>query len=66
MPASPSPTSTATANGTTTWAAAGLGGPGDIVLYDIEYETGAITNLFEPIFGRVVHRAAVAVRNEPF
>ena len=46
--------------------AAGLGGPGDIVLYDIEYETGAITRFFEPIFGRVVHRAAVAVRNEPF
>ncbi len=45
---------------------AGLGGPGDIVLYDIEYETGAITNLFRHIFGRVVHRAAVAVRNEPF
>jgi hypothetical protein len=45
---------------------AGLGGPGDIVLYDIEYETGAITKLLEPIFGRVVNRAAVAVRNEPF
>lgn len=45
---------------------AGLGGPGDIVLYDIQYETGAITRFFEPIFGRVVHRAAVAVRNEPF
>ena len=45
---------------------AGLGGPGDIVLYDIEYETGALTRLFEPIFGRVVHRASVAVRNEPF
>lgn len=45
---------------------AGLGGPGDIVLYDIEYETGALTRFFEPIFGRIVHRAAVAVRNEPF
>jgi Flp pilus assembly pilin Flp len=57
-------------NGNGQWdddmGSAGLGGPGDIVLYDIEYETGAITNLFEPIFGRVVHRAAVAVRNEPF
>ena len=45
---------------------AGLGGPGDIVLYDIAYETGSITRLFTPIFGRIVHRAAVAVRNEPF
>lgn len=57
-------------NGNGQWdddmGSAGLGGPGDIVLYDIEYETGAITNLFEPIFGRIVHRAAVAVRNEPF
>ena len=26
----------------------------------------ASPDLFEPIFGRVVHRAAVAVRNEPF
>jgi Flp pilus assembly pilin Flp len=57
-------------NGNGAWdddmGAAGLGGPGDIVLYDIEYETGSITRFFEPIFGRVVHRAAVAVRNEPF
>jgi Flp pilus assembly pilin Flp len=57
-------------NGSGQWdddmGSAGLDGPGDIVLYDIEYETGAITNLFEPIFGRIVHRAAVAVRNEPF
>ena len=57
-------------NGNGEWdddmGAAGLGGPGDIVLYDIEYVTGAITRLFEPIFGRVVHHAAVAVRNEPF
>lgn len=57
-------------NGNGQWdddmGSAGLGGPGDVVLYDIEYETGALTNLFAPIFGRVVHRAAVAVRNEPF
>ena len=43
-------------NGNGEWdddmGAAGLGGPGDIVLYDIEYETGAVTRLFEPIFGR--------------
>ena len=57
-------------NGNGEWdddmGAAGLGGPGDIVLYDIEYETGAVTRFFEPIFGRIVHHAAVAVRNEPF
>jgi Flp pilus assembly pilin Flp len=57
-------------NGNGEWdddmGSAGLGGPGDIVLYDIEYEMGAVTRLFEPIFGRIVHRAAVAVRNEPF
>lgn len=46
--------------------AAGLGGPGDIVLYDIEYDATAITRLLRPIFGPIVHRAAVAVRNEPY
>jgi Flp pilus assembly protein TadG len=45
---------------------AGLGGPGDIVLYDVEYEVGAVTRLLEPLLGRIVHHAAVAVRNEPF
>jgi hypothetical protein len=44
----------------------GSGGPGDIVLYEIEYQTGAVTRLLEPIFGRIVFHAAVAVRNEPF
>ena len=57
-------------NGNGTWdddmGKAGLGGPGDVVLYDIEFETGALTHLFDPIFGRILHRAAVAVRNEPF
>jgi hypothetical protein len=57
-------------NGNGEWdddmGAAGLGGPGDIVLYEVEYETGALTELFRPIFGRIVHHAAVAVRNEPF
>jgi hypothetical protein len=57
-------------NGNGSWdddmGAAGLGGPGDIVLYEVEYETGALTELFRPIFGRIVHHAAVAVRNEPF
>lgn len=57
-------------NGNGKWdsdmGSAGLGGPGDIVLYKIEYETGAITRLLQPILGRIKHHAAVAVRNEPY
>lgn len=57
-------------NGNGTWDSdmgrAGLGGPGDIVLYDVEYRTGAMTRLFDRVIGQVVHRASVAVRNEPF
>lgn len=45
---------------------AGLGGPGDIVLYSVDYPAGALTGLFTPILGDVRHHAAVAVRNEPF
>ncbi len=44
----------------------GLGGAGDIVLYRIDYTIQSMTGLFEPIFGRINHSAAVAVRNEPF
>jgi hypothetical protein len=44
---------------------AGMGGPSDIVLYEIEYQTHSITALLEPIIGEFTHRAAVAVRNEP-
>jgi Flp pilus assembly protein TadG len=44
---------------------AGMGGPGDIVLYQVEYQTHSITALLEPIIGEFTHRAAVAVRNEP-
>jgi Flp pilus assembly pilin Flp len=46
--------------------AAGVGGPGDIVLYEVEYQTTGITTLMRPILGTVTHRATVAVRNEPF
>lgn len=57
-------------NGNGVWdddmGAAGLGGPGDIVLYTVEYTAGALTRLFTPILGQVRHHAAVAVRNEPF
>jgi hypothetical protein len=45
---------------------AGLGGPDDIVLYEVEYATVGMTGLMRPILGRIIHRAAVAVRNEPF
>jgi len=47
--------------------AAGLGGPGDVVVYRLSYEWPIIIPLFEPIFGQTVTlRANVAVRNEPF
>jgi Flp pilus assembly pilin Flp len=45
---------------------AGLGGPGDIVLYSVTYQGTALTGFFKPILGDVTYRAAVAVRNEPF
>ncbi len=47
--------------------AAGLGGPGDIVLYKIEFQTDVLTNILQPIFGDTFnYTASVAVRNEPF
>jgi hypothetical protein len=45
---------------------AGMGGPGDIVLYEVEYQTRSITALLDPIVGEFTHKAAVAVRNEPY
>ena len=66
----PDPGEYADVNGNGQWdddmGRAGLGGPDDIVLYEIEYETTGITGLMRPILGRITHRAAVAVRNEPF
>jgi hypothetical protein len=57
-------------NGNGVWdddmGAAGLGGPGDIVLYTVEYTGTSLTQLFEPIMGEIRYHAAVAVRNEPF
>jgi Flp pilus assembly pilin Flp len=44
----------------------GLGGPGEIVLYEVEYQTEGLTTLLKPILGEITHRSAVAVRNEPF
>jgi TadE-like protein len=57
-------------NGNGTWdedmGRSGAGGPGDIVLYEVEYQTPGITTFMQPILGTITHRAAVAVRNEPF
>ena len=57
-------------NGNGTWDAdmgkTGMGGPGDIVLYDVTYDTAAMTSLIAPLLGPLHHHAAVAVRNEPF
>ncbi|HUT49091.1 MAG TPA: TadE/TadG family type IV pilus assembly protein [Alphaproteobacteria bacterium] len=50
--------------------AAGLGGPGEIVLYKITYDLGMMTPLLSPIMGgsdgKVTLRASIAVRNEPY
>lgn len=57
-------------NGNGAWDAdmgrAGLGGPGDIVVYEVSYETTGLTSFMRPILGAVTHVATVAVRNEPF
>lgn len=45
---------------------AGAGGAGDIVLYSVEYETTTFSALIKPLVGRILHRASVAVRNEPY
>lgn len=45
---------------------AGLGGPGDVVLYRVSFATSFVTGLLDPLFGEVRYTAAVAVRNEPF
>jgi hypothetical protein len=44
----------------------GLGGPGDVVLYEIEYTTQSLTPLLSPILGDIRHLCTVAVRNEPY
>lgn len=60
-------------NGNGQWdpdmGAAGIGGPGAVVLYVVEFDWPALTPLFQPIFngiGKIRMRASVAVRNEPF
>jgi hypothetical protein len=58
-------------NGNGTWdddmGAAGLGGPGDVVVYRMTYDWPIMIPLFQPFFGdHVTLQANIAVRNEPF
>lgn len=57
-------------NGNGTWDAdmglAGLGGPGDIVVYRLEYDWPLLTPLFAATLGGLTLRSSMAVRNEPF
>ncbi|NJO36391.1 MAG: pilus assembly protein [Rhizobiales bacterium] len=58
-------------NGNGAWdddmGSAGLGGPGDVVVYRLRYDWAIMIPLFRPIFGDTVALDAnVAVRNEPF
>jgi hypothetical protein len=47
--------------------AAGLGGPGQVVIYEMSYDWPIMIPLFEPFFGdHVTLQANIAVRNEPF
>ncbi len=58
-------------NGNGAWdedmGVAGLGGPGDVVVYRLSYDWDIMIPIFEPFFGEsVVLDASIAVRNEPF
>jgi Flp pilus assembly protein TadG len=57
-------------NGNGTWdadmGAAGLGGPGDVVVYNISYPWNAMTPLLGPFLNGTTLSAAVSVRNEPW
>lgn len=58
-------------NGNSAWdedmGLAGLGGPGDIVVYRLRYDWNLIIPFFEPFLGEsITLDANVAVRNEPF
>ncbi len=61
-------------NGNGTWdadmGAAGLGGPGDIVLYTLTYDWDPLTGVLDPVLGGadglITLRASIVVRNEPF
>jgi TadE-like protein len=47
--------------------AAGLGGPGQVVIYEMSYDWPIMIPLFRPFFGdHVTLQANIGVRNEPF
>lgn len=58
------------ANGNGVWdadiGAAGLGGPGDIVLYRVTYRSRLVNSFVSPLLGDLNYTASIAVRNEPF
>ena len=46
---------------------AGLGGPGDVVVYRLSYDWEIMIPMFRPFFGEMINLdASIAVRNEPF
>lgn len=60
-------------NGNGEWdedmGAAGLGGPGDVVVYTVTYDLPSLTGVFSPLYGddgTIRLTASTAVRNEPF
>ena len=58
-------------NGNGNWdpdmGAAGLGGPGDVVVYRMSYDWDIMIPLFRPFFGDAITlQSNIAVRNEPF
>ncbi|HRY22790.1 MAG: pilus assembly protein [Geminicoccaceae bacterium] len=57
-------------NGSGGWDAdmgsAGLGGPGDIVLYNVDYRSRLMNAFVAPLFGDIRYTATIAVRNEPY
>jgi TadE-like protein len=58
-------------NGNGNWdpdmGAAGLGGPGDVVVYRMSYDWDIMIPLFRPLFGDAITlQSNIAVRNEPF
>ena len=58
-------------NGNGVWdadmGAAGLGGPSDVVVYQLTYDWGIVTPLMRRVMGETVEMvSSVAVRNEPF
>lgn len=57
-------------NGNGQWdpdmGAAGLGGPGSVVVYEIAYDWVPITPLMQPLLGTITLSTTVPVRNEPY